>query len=69
MGKQFNVTLPDDLADLLEEVAECTGRNKSQMIAIWTREGLYREIEQLKTIEGWRTLRIKNRKVKETDDD
>lgn len=69
MGKQINVTVPDDIADLIDEIIEQTGRTQSSLCSDWIKDGAYKEVEQLKTVEGWRTLRQKSKKVKETNDD
>ncbi len=42
---QVNVTITEAEAELLEKLCEETGRTKSGLISEWTKQGLYKEIE------------------------
>jgi hypothetical protein len=56
------VIIPDDLDEILKLILEETGRTQSGMCAIWIREGIYREVENLNKLEVYKSLLKKRRK-------
>ncbi|MGB5970777.1 MAG: ribbon-helix-helix protein, CopG family [Spirulinaceae cyanobacterium] len=56
---QVNVTITEAEAELLEKLCEETGRTKSGLISEWTKQGLYKEIENRNKSYIWLSQRKK----------
>ena len=52
----FTITVPDDIQELIDLVADHTGSSRSNLCTDWVKDGLYKEIESLKSIEGFKVL-------------
>ncbi|MEL7039440.1 MAG: hypothetical protein AAFO04_28065 [Cyanobacteria bacterium J06592_8] len=59
------MNIPDDLGEILQLILEETGRTQSGMCAIWIREGIYKEIEQLNKVEVYKNLLNKRKKAQD----
>ena len=64
MAGQVSVIVPDDLYELLQELAQETNRPLSSLCAAFIREGVYNEIERLNKIESWRGM-VAQRKARQ----
>lgn len=67
---QVNVTLPDQVSELLSEMAEITGMSKSSLIAEYVRRGLYEDARCQVTVTEFRIrsgLRGKDKEDKGRD--
>jgi predicted transcriptional regulator len=60
---QISVIVPDDIQELLAEVAKETGRSVSSIASDYIEEGVYKHVEQLNKVEIWRG-QIAKRKTK-----
>ncbi len=61
---QVSVVVPDDIQELLTEVAKETGRSISSLCADYIEEGVYKHVEQLNKVEIWRS-QIAKRKTRQ----
>lgn len=61
---QISVIVPDDIQELLAEVAKETGRSVSSICSDYIEEGVYKHVEQLNKVEIWRG-QIAKRKARE----
>lgn len=64
---QFSVIVPDDLGELINEIAKKTGRSISSLCADYLQEGVYRHVEQLNKVEAWRIV-TKEKSIGENSD-
>ena len=53
---QTSVVIPDDLYDLLQQMAKVTGRSISSLCSDFIKDGIYKEIESLKKVEEWKQM-------------
>ena len=63
----FSITVPDDVDILINLIVDYTGRTRSGVCSDLIKDGAYREIEFLKSVEGFKALLRKNQASRDSD--
>jgi predicted transcriptional regulator len=66
---QISVIVPDDIQELLSEVAKETGRSVSSLCADYIADGVYGHVERLNKVEVWRGQLAKRKLKANTEGD